>query len=191
MKREFLSNLKVGDTPLSKEVIDMIMAENGKDIEAEKAKFADYDTLKSQLEQANTTINSYKDMDIEGIKQSAADWEQKYNQAIEDGKKKIAERDFNDKVKAAITTAKGKNAKAIEALLDMESLRGSNNQDADIKAAIEACQKENEYLFGDTQNPPPYSGGTGTQGGSGTHHYTDEELSNMSYADYKAYRMGK
>ena len=34
MKREFLQNLKTGDQPLSKEVIDAIMAENGRDIEA-------------------------------------------------------------------------------------------------------------------------------------------------------------
>jgi len=34
MKREFLQNLKVGDAPLTKEVIDAIMAENGRDIEA-------------------------------------------------------------------------------------------------------------------------------------------------------------
>lgn len=33
MKREFLQNIKVGDQPLSKEVIDAIMAENGRDIE--------------------------------------------------------------------------------------------------------------------------------------------------------------
>lgn len=34
---------------------------------------------KSQLKEANDTIKSYKDMDIDGIKQSAADWEAKYN----------------------------------------------------------------------------------------------------------------
>lgn len=37
MKREFLQNLKVGDQPLPKEVIDAIMAENGRDIERAKA----------------------------------------------------------------------------------------------------------------------------------------------------------
>ena len=36
MKREFLQGLQVGDTPLPKEVIDAIMAENGRDIEAAK-----------------------------------------------------------------------------------------------------------------------------------------------------------
>ena len=34
MKREFLQNLKTGTEPLSKEIIDAIMAENGRDIEA-------------------------------------------------------------------------------------------------------------------------------------------------------------
>lgn len=37
MKREFLQNLKVGETALTKEVIDAIMAENGRDIENAKA----------------------------------------------------------------------------------------------------------------------------------------------------------
>ena len=55
MKREFLQNLKVGDQPLSKEVIDAIMSENGRDIEAAKKPFADYDTIKSQLDEAQKT----------------------------------------------------------------------------------------------------------------------------------------
>ena len=37
MKREFLLNFKVGDQPLPKEIIDEIMAENGRDIERAKA----------------------------------------------------------------------------------------------------------------------------------------------------------
>lgn len=36
MKREFLQNLKVGEQALTKEVIDAIMAENGRDIENAK-----------------------------------------------------------------------------------------------------------------------------------------------------------
>lgn len=35
--------------------------------------------VKDQLTEANKTIKSYKDMDIDTIKQSAADWETKYN----------------------------------------------------------------------------------------------------------------
>ena len=39
MKREFLQNFKIGDQPLSKEIIDEIMAENGRDIESAKKAF--------------------------------------------------------------------------------------------------------------------------------------------------------
>ena len=44
-----------------------------------EAKELEANGLKTQLSDANATIQSYKDMDIEGIKQSAKDWEQKYN----------------------------------------------------------------------------------------------------------------
>ena len=36
--------------------------------------------LETQLGEANNTIKSYKDMDIDGIKQSAANWETKYKE---------------------------------------------------------------------------------------------------------------
>lgn len=58
MKRDFLEGLK-----LDTDIIDKIMAENGKDINREKAKYADYDDLKLQLEKANQTIEKFKDYD--------------------------------------------------------------------------------------------------------------------------------
>ena len=84
MKREFLQNFKVGDQSLPKEVIDAIMAENGRDIEAAKRPFADYDTLKSQLEEAQKTIKGFESQDIEGVLRSSREWEDKYNRAIKD-----------------------------------------------------------------------------------------------------------
>lgn len=76
MKREFLEGLK-----LEKDTIDAIMAENGKDIERENAKTEEEKTQKDlldrQLKEATKTIKSYKDMDVDAIKTSAADWEEK------------------------------------------------------------------------------------------------------------------
>ena len=66
-----------------------------------------------------------------------------------------------ERLMAAITAAKGRNAKAISALLDVEKLKKSTNQDADIKDALEALKKDNAYLFEDDSTPPPYAGGTG------------------------------
>ena len=171
MKREFLQNLKVGDQPLSKEVIDAIMAENGRDIEAAKKPYADYDHIKEQLDEAQKTIKGLQEQDIEGVRKSAKDWEEKYNQAVKDHEAKLADMAFDRKLEDAITGAKGKNTKAIKALLDVDALKGSKNQDADIKAAMDALQKDSGYLFGDVGNPPPYSPGAGTgayQGGSGS-----------------------
>lgn len=51
MKREFLQNLKVGDQPLTKEVIDAIMEENGKDIENLKHWQEKYNQALSQHQQ--------------------------------------------------------------------------------------------------------------------------------------------
>ena len=60
MKTEFLQNLKIGDASMPKEVIDAIMAENGRDIEAAKKPFTDYDTVKQQLTDANKAIEGFK-----------------------------------------------------------------------------------------------------------------------------------
>ena len=111
MKREFLQNLKVGDQALPKEVIDAIMAENGRDIEEAKKPFADYETIKTQLGEAKKTIKGFEDQDIDGVRQSAKDWEEKYNKAIADHKKELADRDFDSTVEKAISAAKGRNAK--------------------------------------------------------------------------------
>ena len=165
MKREFLQNFKVGDQPLPKEIIDAIMAENGRDIEAAKAPFADYDTIKTQLSTAQETIKGLESQDIEGVRRSAQEWEQKYNQALADHKKEMDDLAFDGILKDAILAAKGKSDKAIRALLDVDTLKASKNQANDIKAALEALQKDSGYLFGDDQGaPPPYAAGTGTGG---------------------------
>ena len=91
MKRDYLKNLDIGGgAHLSDELIDQIMAEDGKAKAEMQNTIAtlttERDGLKTQLSDANAAIQSYKDMDVDGIKQ-AADWETKYNtdtQALKD-----------------------------------------------------------------------------------------------------------
>lgn len=166
MKREFLQNFKVGDQPLPKEIIDEIMAENDHDIEAAKKPFADYETVKDQLAEAQKTINGFEGQDIEGIRKSAAEWERKYNEAIAEHEKQMADLAFDGVLKDAITAAKGRNAAAIIGALGTEkvaALKASKDQTADIKAALEGLKKDSGYLFETEQVPPPYAPGTGTQ----------------------------
>lgn len=54
MKREFLQSIKVGEVPLPKEVIDAIMAENGKDIETAKQSGLDWE------EKYNCAVESHE-----------------------------------------------------------------------------------------------------------------------------------
>ena len=148
---------------------EAIFAANEKDIEAAKAPFADYDTVKTQLAEAQKTIKGFQDQgnDIEAVRKSAKEWEDKYNSAIKDHEAKLADMAFDKDVEDAITKAKGKNAKAIRALLDVDTLKKSTNRAADIDAALKAVAKDNDYLFDDGGNPPPYSPGTGTGGFGG------------------------
>ena len=163
MKREFLQNFKVGDQSLPKEIIDAILDENGKDIESVKGKYADYDVIKKQLDEANRTIDGFKDMDIDTVRKEAADWKQKAEQAERDAAEKIATIQFDGLLDRTITGARGRNTKAIKALLDLDTLRASKNQETDVKAALETLKKDSGYLFEDAEIPPAYAGGTGTQ----------------------------
>ena len=167
MKREFLQNIKVGDQALPKQLIDMILDEHSRGIGAEKAKYADYDTIKTQLDEAQKTIKGLQDQDIEGVRKSAKEWEEKYNQAIADHQKQMADMAFDQSLDTAIAGIKGKNAKAIKALLDMEALKKSTNQDADIKAALEALKTDSGYLFEEAAKAPPYAPGAGAGGVGG------------------------
>lgn len=79
MKREDIKNLL---PDISKENLDAIMDLHSADVGAHKqnvtALTTERDQLKTQLEEANKQIQSYKDMDIEAVKKSAADWEAKH-----------------------------------------------------------------------------------------------------------------
>lgn len=81
MKREFLKELGIEDAMISK-----IMAENGKDIEAEKAKATD---ATAKLEEAKTKITEYETKISE--LQSASGDAEKYKTELETLQKKIAD----------------------------------------------------------------------------------------------------
>ena len=131
MKREFLQGLQVGDSPLPKEIIDAIMAENGKDIEAVKAHYADYDGLKQQ-----------------------------FDQQVETHRREMSDLIFSHNLENAILSANGRNAKAITALLDIDTLKASENQKTALEEALTALKEECSYLF-QSQTPPPYARDTG------------------------------
>ncbi|MGN0553467.1 MAG: phage scaffolding protein [Oscillospiraceae bacterium] len=161
MTREFLKTLGIED----KAVIDSIMDENGKDINAEKTKFADYETLKTQLSDANKKIEEFGKLDFDGVKAMADDYKAKFEQAQADSKKQLDELRFNHAIDGALSSAKAKNIKAVKALLETDKLK--LNKDGSLTGLSEQLEKiksENDYLF-ETENAPSpaphFLGGSG------------------------------
>ena len=171
MKREFLQNLKVGEEALPKEVIDAIMDENGRDIEKAKTDavkpYADYEDTKKDLATANATIKQLQQQQdgqmVDG--KTAQQWKEAHDKLVTDHKSELDGIKFQNVLDTAITAAKGRNAKAITAMLDVEALRGSEDQQKAINAALEALKKESGYLFDTEGTPPPYSAGAGAGNG--------------------------
>ena len=77
INKEFLEGLGITDEAVGKSITDTYNA----DIQTEKDSTA---AVQKQLDEANTTIKSYTDMDIDSVKKSAADWENKYKQSEAD-----------------------------------------------------------------------------------------------------------
>lgn len=162
MKREFLKNFKVGEQELPKEVIDAILDENSRDIDAAKKPFADYESIKEQLQTAKDGLKAFEGVDVSTLQGEVAALQGKLAGKDSEWQEKLDAIAFEGRIKEAITGAKGRNAKAVMALLDLDALKGSKNQEADIKSALEGLKKDNGYLFEDAQTPPPYAAGTGT-----------------------------
>lgn len=151
MKREFLEGLE-----LDKETIDTIMAEYGKSTQGLRE---ERNNLKTQIDDANKEIQSYKDMDIESIKKSADDWKSKYeemeaNQKAEKEKSIRDERTnafFND-IKFASESAKAGviaefNAKDFKYDEESKKFLGASEWLNDLK------EKDSGAFLSDVANP--------------------------------------
>lgn len=155
MERKFLEELG-----LDKEAVEKIMAQHGKDIEAHKAAAEnaakDRDTYKGQLEEVSNKLQAFAGVDIEALRGEVETLKKDMAAKEADYQNQLADRDFQSLLMAGITEAKGKNPKAIAALLDIDALKASKNQKEDTAAAIKALAESDAYLFGDssTNNTP-------------------------------------
>ena len=164
MEAEFLQNFKVGDAPLPKEVVDAILAENQRDVEAAKKPFADYESIKEQLTTAREGLKAFEGVDVKDLQGQVAKLTKDMADKEAEHQAQLAELEFDGELKDAITTARGRSVKAIRAELDVDTLRASKNRKADIKAALDTLKKDSGYLFETDEIPPPYAAGTGTGG---------------------------
>jgi len=152
MKREELKALGLEEDTISK-VLDMHHAEfDPVSRELETAK-ADLKTAKENAETTAEALKKFDGVDPDKLKQQIADLQADIKKRDEDHAREIADRDFNAMVGESIRQAKGLNEKAITALLDVETLKKSKNQKADLEAALKALSEaeNSKMLFGDPE----------------------------------------
>lgn len=107
-------------------------------------------TLETTLAERNSQFETLKNStgDVESLKQQIATLQADNQKKDEAHAAEIKQLKVDSAVDTAITSAKGKNAKAIKALLNLENAELAD--DGTIKGLaeqIEALQKSDEYLF--------------------------------------------
>ena len=176
MHRDFLRNFTVNGQPLPKEVIDAIMAENGRDIEAAKKAYAggnsgngekmftqeDVNRIVSErLAKEREKVQNEGSKDTEQLQAEITRLQGELAAQAESHKQQLANVAFDHTLDTAIKAAKGRNTKAVRSMLDLDALKGSEDHSTAIKAALEGLQKDSSWLFEANEVPPPYAVGTG------------------------------
>ena len=122
---------------------------------------------KKRADEAVETLKGFEGKDFDAITRERDEWKTKHDNAVAAYQKEQEEREFNSVLETAITEAKGKNTKAIMALMDLDKLRSSKNQEKDIKAALDSMRNESGYLFDDNGGNPQFTTSNGNGGNNG------------------------
>ena len=150
MKRDFLEGLK-----LDADIIDKIMAENGKDINREKAKYADYDDIKSQLEKANNTIDKFKDYDQ--VKAEVEKYKAENEKLQKENAAKIATMERQAKVKDYLSSKKFVNDITRDAIATKmgETLEADESKGKNLDDIFAELTKDKTNILKDETNAMP------------------------------------
>lgn len=168
MKTEFLKSLG-----LDEEQIKSIMAENGKDIEAEKEKAKSISTelenTKTQLIESNKTITDLKknNGDNEALQSKVKEYEDtiKANKAEYDSK--VRNLTLDSAIEKALTTSKAKHTDLLSGKIDRDKLViGEDGKVTGLDEQLKGLKETYKDLFEEkiSGNPPanPEQGSLGT-----------------------------
>lgn len=150
MKKEDLQKLG-----LTEEQINEVFKMNGLDVNGAKGELEnakkELENYKSQFTSTQAELKKLQELKPEELSKQVSDLNEKLATQKADFEKQIADRNFNDLLTKSVATAGGREAKAIMPFLDIEALKASKNQEADIKTAIETVKSEHDYLFTSTE----------------------------------------
>ena len=109
--------------------------------------------LTEQLNSTKEALKKFDGIDVEELNRQISDLKSDLEAKEKEYQTQLADRDFQDLLKESISEAKGKNAKAITALLEVEDLKASKNQKEDIQKALKALAEaeDSKMLFGESE----------------------------------------
>jgi chromosome segregation ATPase len=171
MKRDFLKNLGIED----KDIIDKIMDENSSDIGKAKGELQTYKDKVTELEGAIATKDSEianltkKAGDTDALNQKIAQLEADKTSLTTELSTKVNEIQKDHAIEGKIRDAKGKNVKAIKALLDHSKITYENNELNGLDDQLEALKgaEDSSMLFGEVHTPPAGTNPNNPPAGSG------------------------
>ncbi len=157
MERKFLKDLGISD-----DIIEKVMAENGKDInelksagETSKTTLAD---LQKQVSERDKQLETLKKSsgDNEALKKQITGLQTANKQAKDEYDANLKKLTLGGKIDVALLGAKAKNVKAVRALLDESKISLDGENVLGLNEQLEQVRKDNPYLFGEKQpgNPP-------------------------------------
>ncbi len=142
MTREFLKELGI-----TEETTEKIMAEHGKSLTAEQQKTAQKEKemglVQKNLDEANAVIQSYKDMKLDDIKKSAAEWETKAK-ALEAEKTEMSNQFLLEK---ALMGADAHDAELLEKAIDKTALKFEGGKIKGLDSQLKELKESKPFLF--------------------------------------------
>lgn len=176
-----LAEAGIETTDEQKKAISEAVKENYKPVADWQKQVDKVKDLQETLDTTQAELKKFEGVNKDELESKIKELNETIKKNAEEYDAKIAERDFNDIIEKAIAAAKGKNTKAIRALLDIDSLKASKNQEADLTKAIEDLAKaeDSKMLFGE---PEPQKKGTGNPIGTVTKDGTGAEADSLGSA---------
>ena len=105
------------------------------------------DNYKDSLETARNTLKGFEGVNVDELKGKIDQLTSDLTSKEAEYREIISDMEFTAVLDSAIASSGARNAKALKALLDVDTLKASKNRSDDIRLAIETAKKENDYLF--------------------------------------------
>jgi len=139
-----------------------------------------------QLKNANAEIESYKGMDIDGIKKSADEWKEKAEKSQKEFDEKIADMEYDNALRDELLKESFSSDYArtgIQSEIKAKNLPIIDGKIIGLPELLETYKKDKPDAFKTVEAPPPNLKGAGMNNGGKPPEITTETLKTMGYEE--------